>query len=85
VRKKGYELPLPRLLRRMNDKKLPEEYRDSLAVQAAPYCHARLSVVAAPQRPSSMTDEELDRAIGLAEKDLVGNGVGPDKWPRIVH
>jgi hypothetical protein len=29
VKKKGHELP--RLLRRMNDKKLPEDYRDSLA------------------------------------------------------
>ena len=36
VKKNGHELPLPRLLRRMNDKKLPEEYRDSLAAQAHP-------------------------------------------------
>ena len=85
VQKKGFELPLPRLLRRMNDKKLPEEYRDSLAAQAAPYCHARLSVVAAPQRPSAMTDDELDRQIAVAEEDLLRNGVGRDKWPRIVH
>jgi hypothetical protein len=85
VKKKGHELPLPRLLRRMNDKKLSEEYRDSLAAQAAPYCHARLSVVAAPQRPSAMADDELDRAIALAEEDLLRNGVGRDKWPKVVH
>ena len=82
---KGLEMPLPRLLRRMNDRKLPENYRDQLAIAAAAYCHAKLSVVAAPRRPSAMTDDELDRAIAIAEEDLLRNGVGRDKWPKVVH
>jgi hypothetical protein len=31
------------------------------------------------------TDDELDRQIAVAEEDLLRNGVGRDKWPRIVH
>jgi hypothetical protein len=34
----GLELRLPRLLRRMNDPSLPEQYRDGLAALAAPSC-----------------------------------------------
>jgi hypothetical protein len=62
------ELPLPRLLRRMNDKSLPEMYRDSLATAAAPYCHSRLSSAAVETKaigPDDMTDEQL---AAFAEK-----------------
>ena len=37
---------MPRLLRRMNDLSLPEEYRDELAVAVANYCHPRRAQLA---------------------------------------
>ena len=74
------ELPIPRLLRRMNDKNLPENYRDSLAIVAAPYFHARLASTTAKVQflgPEEMTDEQLkewnDRAEAyLRQLELTG-------------
>lgn len=37
------ELPLERMLKRMNDKTVNDDIRDDLAKAAAPYIHARLS------------------------------------------
>ena len=31
----------------------------------------------------TMTDDELDRQ--MAEEDLLRNGIGRDKWPKVVH
>jgi hypothetical protein len=56
------ELPLPRLLRRMNDPTVDERHRDAIAAICAPYCHARFfprpAEAAAPD-PDMMSDEEL--------------------------
>jgi hypothetical protein len=57
------ELPLPRLLRRMNDPLLDERYRDALAAIAAPYCHAKQAIVTRLKRLTEMTDAELDQQI----------------------
>jgi hypothetical protein len=77
-------LPLPHMLRVMNDRKQPNERRDRMAIAAAPFCHARL-VYAEVKRPSAMTETELERAIAVAEEDLLRNGVGRDRWPQVVH
>ena len=63
------ELPLPRLLRRMNDPLLDERYRDALAAIAAPYCHAKQATVTRLKRLSEMTDAELDQQIAWAKED----------------
>jgi hypothetical protein len=70
VEAQGRELPLDRLLRRMNDASEPERYRDSLAMAAAPYLHPRLSVVGQAKTPFEMTSEELDATIALFEMQL---------------
>jgi len=59
------ELPLDRLLRRMRDKRLNEEYRDKLAALAAPFCHPRYAVTAQaqPLTPGEMTEDQLVAAI----------------------
>jgi len=66
----GRELPLDRLMRRMNDETEPERYRDSLAMAAAPYLHPRLSVVGQAKTPFEMTSEELDATIARFEMQL---------------
>jgi hypothetical protein len=55
-----------------------------MAIAAAPFCHARL-VYAEIKRPSAMTENELERAIAVAEEDLLRHGVGRDRWPKMVH
>jgi hypothetical protein len=67
------ELPVPRLLRRMNDKSLPENYRDSLAMAAAPYFSARLASTTAKVQflgPEEMTAEQLSDWIERAKAAL---------------
>jgi len=44
IKADGLEMPVDRLLRRMNDRELPEEYRDELARAVAPYTAPRLSI-----------------------------------------
>jgi hypothetical protein len=56
---KEAELPLHRLLRRMCDRTLPEEYRDKLAAIALPYCHAKILTPAQPRRIADLSDVEL--------------------------
>jgi hypothetical protein len=69
-----HELPLARILRRMSDPTLPEGYRDLLAQWALPYCHSRTA--SAPiLTPSQMTDQQLERAIELAEAERSGGRV----------
>jgi hypothetical protein len=77
-------MPLPYMLKVMNDRKQPTERRDRMAIAAAPFCHARL-VYAEIKRPSAMTENELERAIAVAEEDLLRHGVGRDRWPKMVH
>jgi hypothetical protein len=55
-----------------------------VAIAAAPFCHARL-VYAEIKRPSTMSESELERAIAVAEEDLLRNGVGRDRWPQVLH
>lgn len=45
------ELPLERMLRRMNDPRVDEDTKDTLAGMAAPFVHAKLSNVAHSLRP----------------------------------
>ena len=78
-------MPLPRLLRRMNNKSLPEAYRDQLASLAAPFCHPRLSAVSITKRPAEMTDEEIAGLLDQAQEDLQHGIGGRDPWPRRMH
>ena len=78
------ELPVERLLRRMNDTSLPEQYRDQIAIAVAGFIHPRLSAVAVVKRPSQMTQAELDQLEAALKEDLLRLGVGRDQWPRAV-
>jgi hypothetical protein len=62
------EMPVARLLRRMNDASLEEDYRDHLAAIAAPYTAPRLSAVSVTKRPAEMTDEEIAGLLALTEE-----------------
>ena len=79
------ELPVDRLLRRMNDPSLEEDYRDHLAAILAPYTAPRLTAVSVNKRPAAMTDEEIAALIGMTQEDLLKLGIGRDRWPRRVH
>jgi hypothetical protein len=80
------ELPVDRLLRRMNDDRLPEDYRDHLAMAVAPYTAPRLSAVSITKRPAEMTDEEIAGLLDQAKDDLARMGVGGrDQWLRRMH
>ena len=56
ARAEAMELPVPRLLRRLNDPSLSEEYRDKLAVAVAPYCQSEIKCVG-----NSKAAEPMDR------------------------
>ena len=77
----GLELPVPRLIRRLNDPTLSEEYRDKLAAIVAPYCSPRLNALAIVKRPSQWTDQELLQVLGQTEEDLLRVGDNRDHWP----
>jgi hypothetical protein len=81
----GLEFPVDRLLRRMNDPNLPEDYRDSLAGIVAPYCSPRLSAVSITKRPVEMTDEEIARLLDQTREDMRRGTGGRDSWPRRMH
>jgi hypothetical protein len=83
ARAEAMELPVPRLLRRLNDPNLSEEYKDKLAVAVAPYCSPRLNAVAILKRPAAMTDEEIVQLLGATEEDLLRLGVDRElhKYP----
>ena len=78
IKADGLEMPVDRLLRRMNDPDLDEDYRDHLAALVAPYTAPRLSAVAITKRPAEMTDEEIARLIATTKEDI-------DRWPRRLH
>jgi hypothetical protein len=79
------ELPVDRLLRRMNDPSLAEDYRDQLAAIVAPYTAPRLTAVSVTKRPAEMTDEEIARLISLTEEDILRLGIGRNQWPHQVR
>ena len=78
------ELPLDRLLRRINDTSLSEEYRDKLASVAVNFTSPRLSAVALVKRPALMSDAEIETLLGLTNEDLLRLGDGRDRWPTEV-
>jgi hypothetical protein len=80
----GQELPLERLLRRMNDATLPEPYRDLIAQWAMPYLHPRLSTHAVVKIPQEMTDRELDECVARAKEYELRHGAGQRPRPRLV-
>jgi hypothetical protein len=79
VRADAQEMPIDRLIRRVNDASLSEEYRDRLAAIVAPYTAPRLSSVAITKRPAQMSDEEIATLLGLAQEDALRLGIGRDK------
>jgi hypothetical protein len=79
------EMPVDRLLRRMNDASLEEDYRDHLAAIVAPYTAPRLSAVSVTKRPAEMTDEEIAGLLDQAKEDLQHGIGGRASWPRRMH
>jgi hypothetical protein len=79
------EMPVDRLLRRLNDAALDEKYRDQLAIAVAPYVSPRLNSIAVTKRPREMTDQEVAALLGVTTEDLLRLGVDRDKWPRPLH
>jgi hypothetical protein len=85
AKREGLELPVDRLIRRMNDVRLDERYRDQLAIAVAAYTAPRLNAVSLAKRPAQMSDQEIAELIGLTEEDMLRLGIGRDKWPRPLH
>ena len=54
IKAADFEMPVDRLIRRLNDANLSEEYRDKLAAIVAPYTAPRLNAVSISKRPSQM-------------------------------
>jgi hypothetical protein len=80
----GQELPLERLLRRMNDASLPEPYRDLIAQWTLPYLSPRLSTHSVVKIRQEMTDRELEECeAGIKEYEL-RHGPGSRPRPRLV-
>jgi hypothetical protein len=65
------ELPLTRILRRMSDPTLPDDYRDKLALFALPYCHPKIMPIAASKRIQDLSDIELTARIKDLERGLL--------------
>jgi hypothetical protein len=78
------ELPVERLLRRLNDTSLDERYKDTLAIAVAPYCSPRLSALAVVKRPAQWSDQELQQVLVMTEEDLLRLGENRDHWPAEV-
>jgi hypothetical protein len=85
VARAGGTLPLPYMLKIMNDVKQPQVRRDKMAIAAAGYCHPRLTVYAEMKRPSQMSDTELDKAIAIAQEDALRAGLTRGRWPRTIQ
>jgi hypothetical protein len=81
ARVEGIEMPVARLLRRINDPSLSEQYRDTLSIALAPYTAPRLSATALIKSPSNWTDAELKQVLGMTEESLLQLGEGRDHWP----
>jgi hypothetical protein len=81
ARSEGLEMPVERLLRRLNDPTLNEQYRDQLAIAVAPYTAPRLNATALIKSPASWTDQELKQVLGLTEQSLLQLGENRGKYP----
>jgi hypothetical protein len=81
ARAEAHELPVARLIRRLNDTSLDERYRDQLAIAVALYCSPRLNALAIVKRPAQWTDQELQQVLGMTEEDLLRLGENRDHWP----
>jgi hypothetical protein len=81
----GFETPVARLMRRMNDPSLPEDRRDEIAVALAPYFSPRLSAVSITKRPGQMSDEEIAGFLDQAKEDLQHGIGGRNSWRRRMH
>jgi len=73
VRAAAQEMPIDRLIRRLNDASLSEEYRDKLAAIAAPYTAPRLSSVAITKRAS------VPQPAAALARRAIGPGFGADQ------
>jgi hypothetical protein len=86
IKADGLEMPVDRLLRRMNDPNVPEDRRDEIAAIVAPYTAPRLSAVTVQKRPSQMSDEEITGLLDQAKEDMRRLGIGGrNPWPRRMH
>jgi hypothetical protein len=85
AKREGLEMPVDRLIRRMNDASLDEKYRDQLAIAVAAYTAPRLNAVSLSKRPAQMSDEEIADLIGLTENDMLRLGIGRERWPPPLH
>jgi hypothetical protein len=82
----GFEMPVARLLRRMNDPTVPEDRRDEIAAIVAPYTAPRLSAVSITKRPIEMTDDEIAGILDQAKEDRRRSGIrGRGPWPQQMH
>jgi hypothetical protein len=79
------EMPVDRLLRRLNDIALDVKYRVQLAIAVAPYVSPRLNSIGITKRPREMTDQEVAALLGVTIEDLLREGVDRDKWPQPLH
>jgi hypothetical protein len=84
TREEALELPLDRLLRRMNDPSLSETYRDKLAAVAINFTSARLASVAVTRRPAMMSDDEIARMLGLVTEDILRAGEDRGRYPYLA-
>jgi hypothetical protein len=75
-------LPLDLMLDIIADPATSPERRDKFIIAAAPYCHARLSVVGQMRLPSEMSDSELIELIARTEADIARRDGQP--WPRLA-
>ena len=78
-------MPIEWLLRRLSDESLSPEYRDRLAVMAAPYVSPRLSAVAVTRRPAQMSDDEISKMLGVLQEDLLRAGEDRDRYPYAIE
>jgi hypothetical protein len=68
----------------MNDASLSETYRDKLAAVAINFTNARLTSVAVTRRPAQMSDEDLQRMLGLVTEDIMRAGEDRDHYPYVA-
>ena len=79
------ELPLPRILRRINDASLPENYRDQLAIAVMSYVHPKLvtqAVLTAPApAPTAEGAKGVEDPLGwlLCQLDRMADRLRPDE------
>jgi hypothetical protein len=81
ARIEAMELPVARLLRRISDPNLPEQYKDHLSIAVAPYVSPRMTALAVLTRPSQWTDQQLQQILDLLQEDLTRLGIDRDKYP----